>query len=264
MASLGYEKESNDVISSVLKFQYGKALENGECESHQHSCGQLHHIGLGLIEVDLGSYRLTAPDDYLIWVPANVEHKCSVIQARLYTSVFVNDVLAARLSKFPCLIKITSVVKALLDDFNQRKKCSLVDEWDIRQAELLIEHLVRSDSQETFLPQSKDPRLVPILAEIIRNPSINHTLSHWSSLLHCTERTIARHFLRELGISFSQWRNRALLLKALSLLEEGWSVQKIASFLGYTSVSGFIGMFRNQTGFTPDSYRQQAKKYLRK
>ncbi|WP_374439752.1 helix-turn-helix domain-containing protein [Pseudomonas panipatensis] len=58
--------------------------------------------------------------------------------------------------------------------------------------------------------------------------------------MHSTERTLLRHSLRELGISFDEWRQRLIVLRALAGLETGASVECIARDLGYKSPSAFI------------------------
>ena len=75
--------------------------------------------------------------------------------------------------------------------------------------------------------------------------------------MHSTERTLARRFQSELGMSFVQWRNRVRLLRALVWLKEDCSIQDIALALGYGTPSAFIVMFRKQLGFSPERYRRQ-------
>lgn len=217
---------------------------------------QLIRIRPGLIELELDKRRLIAPAEYLIWIPADTTYATYVRLPIEYMSIFVSDVLAARLPDKPCLIVQTAVVRALLDDFSQRCVLSLVDEWDVRQAELLIEHLVRAEHQDSYLPESRNLQLTQILQSIQLNPGDSTTLAQWAQLVNSTERTLARHFQRELGMSFIQWRNRARLLQALTWLQEGWSVQQIAARLGYSNPSAFILMFRKLLGFTPERYRQ--------
>ncbi|MFJ7111440.1 helix-turn-helix domain-containing protein [Pseudomonas sp. NPDC098740] len=65
----------------------------------------------------------------------------------------------------------------------------------------------------------------------------------------CSSRTVS-----ETGFTFSQWRRRARLLRALERLAAAVPVTTIALELGYENVSAFIAMFRRTFGVTPGRY----------
>lgn len=242
-----------------LHFRYDQFEPHTGFELHRHPWGQLNRISLGLIELELEGRKLTAPAEYLVWVPADLPHAAYVRLAMEYTSVYLSDALAARLPATPCLIAQTPVVRALLEDFCQRRVTAMADDWDVRQAELLMEHLVRAGAEDSYLPESADRQLAPILHAICLDPADATTLAQWAEHVHSTERTLARRFQRELGMSFVQWRNRVRLLQALAWLKEGWPVQEIAARLSYGTASAFIAMFRKQMGFSPERYRRQLR-----
>lgn len=60
--------------------------------------------------------------------------------------------------------------------------------------------------------------------------------------------------LREIGMSFSAWRQRACVVRALALLITGRPVFDVALSLGYDNASSFATMFRRVTGQTPSFY----------
>ncbi|WP_315984086.1 helix-turn-helix domain-containing protein [Aliamphritea spongicola] len=74
----------------------------------------------------------------------------------------------------------------------------------------------------------------------------------------CSERTLARRFHKETGMTFGQWRQQARLLEALSRIASGQPIASIAQDLGYSSQSAFISMFRKALGKTPTRYFQPA------
>lgn len=244
---------------SPLYFRYEQLDANTGFERHCHPWGQINRISLGLMTLVLDDSKLMTPADYLVWVPAHVPHTAHVRQAMDYTSVYVCDALAARLPARPCLIAQSALVRALLEDFCQRRVTAMTDEWDVRQGELLIEHLVRAGSVDSYLPDSDDRQLQPILAAIRQQPGDNTTLAVWAQRVHCTERTLARRCQQALGMSFVQWRNRVRLLQALAWLKESWPIQDIAAQLGYGNPSAFIVMFHKQTGLSPERYRRQMR-----
>lgn len=240
-----------------VHIRYDHFEPDTDFEFHIHRWGQLSRINLGLMEVDLEDRKLTAPADYAIWVPARTAHSAFIRQAAEYISVYVCDALASRLPATGCLIAQTPLVRALFDDFCARRVSTMADEWDVRQAELLIEHLARAGRADSYLPDSADRHLEPILRALRLDPSDATSLNEWAQRVHSTERTLARRFQSELGMSFVQWRNRVRLLRALAWLREAVPVYEIAARLNYSTPSAFIAMFRKQTGFSPERYRRQ-------
>lgn len=169
----------------------------------------------------------------------------------------MSHALAPRLPREPQLLALTPLLRALLEDFTQRRVGHMEDEWDARQGELFIEKLARTRCQPSYLPQSRDRLLAPLLAALQAAPEDNRTLVEWARALHTTERTLARRCQKELGMSLGQWRTRLRLVKALDWLRGEMPVQEIAWRLGYASTSAFIAMFQREQGCAPQRYRQQ-------
>lgn len=242
---------------SPIYLRYDTLTPETEYARHRHRWGQLSWISLGVIELDLGHRQLVTPADCLAWVPAEIPHAVHVDRAMAHTSVYVGAELAARLPAEPCLIPQPPVVHALLEDFRQRRVHAITDDWDRRQAELMVEHLVRAGYRANYLPNSQHRLLQPILQAIRHDPADATPLAQWAQRVHSTERTLARHFLKELGMNFVQWRSRVRLLHSLTRLKEGSPVQDIADELGYATPSAFIAMFKRELGMSPERYRRR-------
>ena len=67
-------------------------------------------------------------------------------------------------------------------------------------------------------------------------------------------RTLERLFVKETGMTFRRWRQRARLLAALHRLAAGEPVTSTALSVGFRSTSAFIAMFRRSLGTTPGNY----------
>ncbi|TKR55717.1 AraC family transcriptional regulator [Allopusillimonas ginsengisoli] len=65
---------------------------------------------------------------------------------------------------------------------------------------------------------------------------------------------MTRRLVAETGFSFTEWRQRVRLLKALERLVAGRSVTAVALDLGYDNVSTFIALFKRIFGVTPGRY----------
>ncbi len=64
----------------------------------------------------------------------------------------------------------------------------------------------------------------------------------------------------ETGFTFTEWRQRARMLRALGMLAEGAAVTTVALDLGYSSISAFIALFRRTFGATPGDYMRNVAK----
>jgi len=239
------------------RFRHEQYLANTDFEWHIHPWGQINRISLGILELQLPERTLAAPAEYLVWIPADLPHAAHIRQALDYVSVYVAPALATSLPQRPCLIPQTPLLRALLDDFCQRGVTAMADAWDQHQAQLLLHRLVQAGSVDDYLPDSDDRLLRPVLRAVRAQPGDNTTLAAWAAQVHSTERTLARRFQQQLGMSFAAWRNRVRLLQALAWLKAGRTVADIAAELGYATPSAFIAMFSRHTGMTPERYRRQ-------
>ena len=104
-----------------------------------------------------------------------------------------------------------------------------------------------------------DLRLVRIASAIIERPEERCRMEEWARYGGISPRTLTRLFPAQTGFTFTAWRQRALILKAMELLANGSSVTSTAFDLGYETVSGFIDMFKANVGVTPANYLRAEK-----
>ena len=69
-----------------------------------------------------------------------------------------------------------------------------------------------------------------------------------------SDRTLARRFEADVGMSLRSWRRRMRLFKAIEMLGGGMDVTRTALDLGYSSSSAFIYAFRTVMGLSPQAY----------
>ncbi len=109
-------------------------------------------------------------------------------------------------------------------------------------------------AEPLHLPMPSDRRLRKITDGLTGNPADGRTLGDWARSAGASERTLARHFRRETGMTFGSWRQRLRLLTAIASLAEGRPVTAVAYDLGYESPSAFVAMFRRELGTPPGRY----------
>ena len=98
---------------------------------------------------------------------------------------------------------------------------------------------------------ARDRRLRLFCEKIIETPSCNTNLNQLAKESGASISTIHRLFIRELGMSFIQWRHQVILANSLELFSQGLTVSQIASLLGYSNTSAFSYMVRHVVGLSP-------------
>jgi AraC-like DNA-binding protein len=122
-------------------------------------------------------------------------------------------------------------------------------------AGVILDEIQSLPQVDLGLPMPQDARLLRIASALIERPDDDRRIEAWASWAGTSPRTVTRRFSAETGFSFTEWRQRVRLLRALELLAEGQSVKSIALDLGYDNVSTFIALFRRVFGMTPGRYK---------
>ena len=124
-----------------------------------------------------------------------------------------------------------------------------------RQASL--HELLRSAHLPLHLPLPQDPRLLNLCQAFLKRPDAHVSPVQWAAQLPVSLRSFNRLFSWQTGLSFSQWRQQACVMSALSRLVVGDSVTRIALDLGYDSPAAFSTMFRRILGHAPSAWLEK-------
>ena len=120
--------------------------------------------------------------------------------------------------------------------------------------QVLLDQLVTLPVSPLRLPEGSDERVRRVMAALRDNPADERPLSSWAAFVHVSERTLARRFLTDTGMSFSLWRQQLRLTTALQRLAAGEAVTSVALALGYRTPSSFTTMFKKALGVPPSAY----------
>ena len=119
-----------------------------------------------------------------------------------------------------------------------------------------MDQLQHAELIGSYLPHTEHHALKQILDFLHAHPADQSTLESLAKRINMTERTLARLSQKELAMSLNEWRQRLKVMKAMSLLNEGRTVESIALDLGYANASAFINMFKRWMILTPDQFRK--------
>lgn len=228
-----------------------------EWHPHAHPWGQFNFVCQGVMHVEIGAeHFLSTPID-AIWIPPGVDHFSYTHKETVYRSAYLALARCSSMPSRPCTARVSPILRAILDDFSSRDVRTPVTPEDLRLAHVAVDQIVASPMPHgAYLPQATSKDINLILECLHNDPGDRRTLTEFARQVHSSARTIERKCLMELGMPLGEWRQRLRFVVAIKWLEEGQTVQRIASNLGYATTSAFIVMFRRIAGTTPDNFRR--------
>lgn len=224
-------------------------------EPHYHNDDQLIYASDGVISVETADGIWVAPPTRAVWVPAEVTHSVNILKPmRLITIQF--SATQAPLSGTKCrvlnvspllregILRSTGFPPHYASNGPEGRICSMMLD-EIHAAENVV---------PLHLPIPTDARARKAALLFRENPALRLSLKEWADQCGASQRTLARLFQSETGVSFGQWQQQARLVRALEVLGNGESVTVAALEVGFKSTSAFTTMFRSAMGRTPSQY----------
>lgn len=213
--------------------------------------GKLNYALSGICEYLVDGERYLSPPRYGLWIPPGAVHEARNPRDMHYVAIYVAAELCTALPTSPATLGLDPLLKAIVADYAARDVTVPRTPEDRRLALVLVDQIRLAPRFDSYLPFSDDALLAPILRALQSDPGNPTSLAEWARHAGTTERTLSRRCRAELGISFHEWRQRARLIAAMTWLDDGEPVSRVATRLGYGTPSAFIAMFRRMTGTTP-------------
>jgi len=223
-------------------------------EPHQHPWAQLAYCASGLIAVTVCSGGLDVscivPPSRAVWIPPGAQHAVTVLEAAELRTLYLDPgVTPQGWRDYRVLL-----VSALLRELIHALEGSQPGARDDHLMQLILAEMTSADTQSLGVALPRDKRLRSLCEAVLRAPTERATLADWSSDVGASERTVARLFRSELGTSYQQWRQQAVLAHAMPLLARGLPVGQVAEASGYASASAFCAMFKAAMGQLPREF----------
>ncbi|WP_454917716.1 AraC family transcriptional regulator [Xanthobacter sediminis] len=220
---------------------------------HSHARGQLSALRRGLLTFGTETGAWVVPPDYAIWIPPHRPHFGYSHGSFEGWVCYIAETACTALPDHPCTMNITGLLREAVIRAAAWSEEPL-NESQSRLALVILDELRAAATEPFGLPMPRDPRLLRIARALLENPGDRRGIGEWASWAAVSERTISRRFVIETGFSFTLWRQRARLMRALELLADQVPVTTIAFDLGYESVSAFVALFKRAMGVTPTAY----------
>ena len=228
-------------------------------EPHRHPWAQLAYCASGVVQVTAARHAgakeevaFIVPPSRAVWIAPGALHQVHVVEAAHLRTLYIDASAAPHGFADGCRV---IVVSALLRELIGALDVGASAAREAMLTALVLDEIAHADVQPIGVPlpdaRTGDKRLRALCEAVLRAPAERATLAEWAADVGASERTMARLFREQLGLSYPRWRQQAVLAHALPLLARGVPVGQVAARSGYESDSAFSAMFRAAMGQSP-------------
>jgi AraC-like DNA-binding protein len=233
-------------------------------EPHRHAWGQLAYCATGIVQVmaapddpTLQAVTYIVPPSRAVWIPPGMRHAITVLEAAELRTLYVHAGATPPGWQACRMIVVSSLLRELIQAMDTATRRAAEPSRDRLLTQLVLDELAHADTQPLGVPLPRDKRLRALCEAVLNAPGERATLAQWAADTGASERTVARLFREELGTTYQQWRQQAVLAHALPLLARGVPIGQVAAATGYASDSAFSAMFKAAMGHPPTRWGLQ-------
>ena len=244
----------------LVRTRHREVPQDTHLQPHSHPWAQLAYCASGLMQVHVAQQVDTTfivPPSRAVWIPPGAQHAITVLEAAELQTLYLHASTVPPGWSQARVIVVSPLLRALIIEMESPRSAS----HTTRQAALttlVLDELASASTQQLGVPLPRDKRLRALCEAVLRAPNERATLAEWASDMGASERTAASLFRDELGTSWQQWRQQALLAHALPMLARGAPISQVAMACGYASDSAFGAMFKAAMGHSPRFFQARA------
>lgn len=185
---------------------------------HTHAWAQLAYASRGVLRVATTGTTWMVPPSRAIWVPPHVTHEVTIVEEAYLRTLYIDESIVPGGLDACRVVEVTGLLRELIVALDAR---DLSTARERLLCGLVLDELSQAEPLPLAVPMPDEKRLRLLCESVLAHPAHAESLEHWASEVGASTRTISRLFKQELGVSFSQWRQQALLARAIPLLNQG-------------------------------------------
>jgi AraC-like DNA-binding protein len=250
MSSFGQPAKDRCIVRSFrVELSGGSAID-----PHHHAWHQLVYASHGALEVTTPERTWLVPARRAVWVPAEARHSIVVLGRTLLETIYVAADFCGEIPQECAAINVSDLLRALVIEIARIGTLDEADPAHHRLAGVLLDQVHRAPHLELQVPMPSDDRALAVARFVLDDPAAKETLATLARRAAASERTMARIFVQETGMTFARWRAAARFVRAVRDLADGTPIGEVAGGVRYESTSVFISAFKRAFGLTPGRF----------
>ncbi|MCP4319093.1 MAG: helix-turn-helix transcriptional regulator [Hyphomicrobiales bacterium] len=222
-------------------------------EKHQHKRDQLLYAASGIMRLQTERQAWVVPPDGAICIPGGTSHTVSMYGDVDMRTLYIDEAAVQERPRPLCVIAVSNLLRELILALSEEPMVYRPESRAAQIARMIEIEIGRARELALHVPLPVDPRLQGLCAALLADPSDRRTLDDWSQIAGASARTLARLFDNDLGMGFTEWRQRVRFQGAIEALSRGEPVSVVARKHGYNSPSAFTSAFGKGIGAPPSS-----------
>jgi len=184
-------------------------------EPHKHRRDQLLFAAVGTMRVRTETHSWLVPPQRADYMPAGVVHSVVIRASLEMRTLYIEPGALPELPTACVVITASPLLQELIRALLEEPPVYDRDGRGDRLARLILEEICRGQTLDLSISMPTDPRLLRVCEAVIDAPGNHSSLADYSDLAGASERTLARLSQRQLGMSFSMWRQHVRFHYAL-------------------------------------------------
>lgn len=229
---------------------------------HTHNRGQLIYAEYGVMRLYLENAVFYIPSWHAAWIPEGLRHKVVTESIDLIFRTLYLD-CSSLANEFYKQVSVFYADTMLREMILYTERWALHGDADLHEATFLqsIKFLLPEKAKNAIglhLPAIQHPKLLEIHDFVLENLDQKLKTVEVARYFGMSERTMARLFLKELAMPFSQYIKFLRIIKAVELLVlPGTNVTEVAFSVGYESLPTFSNNFTEIMGVRPNFFLER-------
>jgi quercetin dioxygenase-like cupin family protein len=200
-------KDITGVPGSIVAM--AKDFPNGHLiPFHQHDRSKLLYASSGVMTVTTVDGIWVVPPLRAVWIPALTDHQIGCSGKLSMRTLYIKPGAASRLPDECCVVSVPPLLRELILYAITLPRLYELNSPEERIMNVVLDLVPTLKIAPLDLLMPTDVRLKKISEKLTVNPGDNRTLEDWGKSVGATNRTLARLFRSETGMSFRQWRQQ--------------------------------------------------------
>lgn len=192
------------------------------------------------------------------WCPPDTPHSAWMPVEAQGTILYCDLTLSESLPGLPCIFAASRFLLLLLQKIGEQAASGGNPEHMQHLLQVMVDEILLADAASSQITFPDDLRAKRVAQTVLTTAGDDLSQAALAKQAGLSVRTLSRLFIQQTGLTFSQWRQKAKVMRSLEHLQRGDSVSQVALLVGYENVSSFIMIFRRFMGMTPGQFQSMA------